>query len=360
MKNRTLLTLLLLAATLSTSAQQLVADQLSFDCGKTAYQVPVTATFTLQNMGAKRLHISDVKADCGCTKVSLSKKELGAGDKCTVKLTYDANMLGHFVKQASVAYHTKQGAQTVGEPLLLQMKGVVVAELKDYSGTYPYALGDLLADKNVLEFDDVNKGDHPEQEIHILNNGTTTMTPNIEHLPPYLTAIVTPEQLQPGRSGKVVVTLTSQKLPDYGLNQTTVYLASQLGAKISPDNELPVSVVLLPDLKTFQGRNKQYAPKMVLSDTKIDLGLIQGKQRKKGEIIITNKGRLPLEISSIQMFTGGLKLTLDQKELQPQEQSRLKVTGDLDVLRKSRTKPRILMITNDPDHSKVVIPINIK
>ena len=38
----------------------------------------------------------------------------------------------------------------------------------------------------------------------------------------------------------------------------------------------------------------------------------------------------------------------------------MKITGIADDLQKVRTKPRILMITNDPDHTKVVINIRLK
>ena len=40
--------------------------------------------------------------------------------------------------------------------------------------------------------------------------------------------------------------------------------------------------------------------------------------------------------------------------------AKMKVTGYAEDLQKVRTKPRILMITNDPDHAKVVINIKVK
>jgi hypothetical protein len=321
--------------------------------------MPVSAVFELKNNGKHPLYILGVKPDCGCTAVNVSKNVLKHGEECTIKLTYDAHMLGHFVKQAMVSYG-QQPDQTSGKELLLTMKGVVLSELKDYSSIYPYTMGNLLVDKNVIEFDDVNKGDHPEQILSIHNNGFFTLTPNIEHLPPYLSAIATPEQLKPGQSGKVVLMLNSQYLNDYGLTQTTVYLGSQLGEKISPENEIPVSIVLLPDLSKFQGGNMKFAPKLQLSQPELRLGMVDGKQRKKTVLTITNQGRLPLEISAVQMFTKGLTVTFDKLTLQPKEQTRVKVVGDLDVLKKARTKPRILMITSDPEHSKVVIPVVVK
>lgn len=349
----------LLLSALPVQAQQFVAEYPVIDCGKTGFMVPVTATFQLRNKSKRRVVIDGVKADCGCTKTEVSKRELNAGDACEVKLTYDARMLGHFHKQAAVSYHYRQSTNNQA-PLYLTMKGVVLTEVKDYSGIYPYAMGDLLADKNVLEFDDVNRGDQPEVEVNVLNNGDTPMRPNIQHLPSYLTAQAIPEQLQPGRAGKVLVRLHSEKIHDFGLTQSTVFLASQLGEKVVADNEVPVSVVLLPDLKLFEGKNKQFAPKLELTSDTMLLGMVDGKVRKKAEIIISNTGRQPLTISSLQMFTSGLRLTLDKRELQPGEQAKLKVVGDLNVLRKVRTKPRLLMITNDPDHSKQVITIVVK
>ena len=340
--------------TFPAGAQKLVLDKQTINCGKSAYSIPVSAQFEFRNKGLKRLVVTDVKADCGCTKAEVSKKELGSGDKATLTLTYDGRMLGHYVKQ--VALYTNATKQ----PVYLTMKGVVLSELKDYSGTFPYAMGDLLADKNVLEFDDVNKGDRPIQVIHVLNNGETMMTPNVQHLPSYLSAVVKPENLAPGQAGEVTLTLNSEQIHGYGLTQSSVYLASSLGEKVNPDNELPVSVVLLPDLKNYEGNLRQYAARMELSDSVLTLGMVGGKLQKNGTILITNKGRTPLKITSLQMFTAGLKLTLGKRELQPGEQTKLKVVADRERLLKARSKPRVLMITNDPDHSKVVININVK
>ena len=64
-----------------------------------------------------------------------------------------------------------------------------------------------------------------------------------------------------------------------------------------------------------------------------------------------------LQISSMQLFTRGLKVTLDQREIQPGQSTKIKITGIASELTKVRTRPRILMITNDPDHAKVVINI---
>jgi hypothetical protein len=345
---------LLSLLSLCMQAQKLVIEKRTIDCGKSVYMMPVTAKFELKNKSLKRLTLLDVKPDCGCTKVSLPKKGLGPGEKCTIELTYDGRMLGHYVKQAALFTSASD------QPVFLTMKGIVLSVLQDYSGTYPYEMGDLLTDMNVLEFDNVNRGDMPQQVIHIMNNGSETITPNVQHLPAYLTAAIEPGLLHPGQAGTITLTLNSQKIHGDGLTQTTIHLASQLGEKVQPGTEMPVTVVALPDLTTFDGKNKQFAPQMTLSADSLVLGLIDGKIRKSEVITIANKGRTPLEISSLQMFTPGLKLTLGKRSLQPGEQTKLKVTADRVRLLRQKTKPRLLMITNDPDQAKVIIKINIK
>ena len=341
---------LLFMLPLSASAQRITIDKPTIECGRTGYMQPVTATFELRNKGHRRLHIESVKPDCGCTNVEFPK-EVGAGDKFTIQLTYDARQLGRFHKMAAIRSNGSK------EPLYITMKGLVVAELEDYTGNYAYKMEDLLLDKQELEFDDVNKGDAPVQEIHIMNDGADPMTPTVMHLPSYLSAEVAPEQLLPGKTGTIRVTLDTEKLRDYGLTQTTVHIGRQLGEKVSEDNSMGVSVVLLPDMKAFEAANKTLAPKLQISATDIDFTNFEGKSKKSAEVILQNTGQSVLRISSMQLFTRGLKVTLDQREIQPGQSTKIKITGIASDLQKVRSRPRILMITNDPDHAKVVINI---
>ena len=334
---------------LPSSAQKLVVEKPVVECGRTGYQQAVTATFELKNKGRK-LTIESVRPDCGCTAVEYPR-EVGAGDKFTIKMTYDARQLGHFQKSAAVI---AKGAQ---KPVYLTMRGVVLTELQDYTGSYPLAMGTLLLDLDVLEFDDVNKGDTPVQEIHLLNNGMETMEPRLLHLPSYLNATVKPETLQPGRSGTITVTLQSDKLRDYGLTKTQVYLAQQLGEKVSADRAMDVSVTLLPDLSQFEGVSRAQAPRLQISETDLDFTDFGGKDKKTIDVKLSNTGASKLIISSMQMYTGGLKVTLDSREIAPGQTTTLKVTAFADQLAKIKGRPRILMITNDPDRPKVVISI---
>lgn len=344
-----LFTLLPLTAT----AQRLEAERTTIDVGRTGYQMPITATFEFRNKGHRHLRISEVRPDCHCTRIDFPKTDIRGGDKFQVRMTYDARQLGHFSHQAAIVSNGSD------KPLYITMQGIVQADYVDLSGSYPVAMGDLRLDKDVLEFDDVNKGFSQVQELHIYNNGSRLCEPNLMHLPAYLTATVVPRQLPPNRAGKITVTLHSEKLHDYGLTQTSLFLAANPGDKVSPDNEIDVSAVLLPAFDGLTDAQRQQAPQLSMSKQTIDIDF-GGKRKKSDEILLTNQGQSLLDISSLQMFTGGLRVSLNKSKLAPGETARLKVTAMRDEMLKLRRRPRILMITNDPNHGKVVIEVRIK
>ena len=240
------------------------------------------------------------------------------------------------------------------------MRGVVVEEANDFTGNFKHTVGGLLVDKNDVEFDDVNRGDYPVQLIHIKNNTGETVSPVIMHLPSYITATVSPTHLAPGKTGVASLKLDSRKLRDFGLTQTSVFLGKKPGEKVSMDKEISISAVLLPDFDNMSETQLANAPEIRLSETELDLGSFGDKPTKTGTIIIENTGKSTLDIRSLQMFTSGMSVKLNKSKLKAGEQAKMKITVNKKQLRSARSKPRVLMITNDPKQPKVVIKVKTK
>ena len=353
MKRNVILSVLLVSAALEASAQRISAKHEVIDCGNVLYESPVTAKFELRNKG-NDLIIDTVRTSCDCVVADYPKGTIAKGDNFMVEVTFDARQLGHFYKEAAIYSNASD------KPFYLTMKGVVVDHVTDFTGVYDYALGDVRADKNNIEFDDVNLGEMPTQKIHFVNNGTTKVTPVVMHLPNYLTADVSPETVAPGHAGTVSITLNSSKLRSYGLTQSSVYLGMFPGDKVGDDKEISISAVLLPEFRNMSETQRLNAPVMKLSAETLDLGSFDDKDEKSGTIIIENQGKSRLNISSMQMFTSGLKVRLNKSRLDPGESAKLKITAYKKHLKNARSKPRVLMITNDPNKSKVVIHVNVK
>ncbi len=350
MNKKSILVSLFAVFTLSVNAQRMEVTSPSIDCGQVQYRNPVSADFEILNKGNRPLRIDEVRVSCGCTTVDYPTTEIAADGKFSLHVTYDAQQMGSFDKLVAVYANGEK------KPLVLHLKGRVVRHIVDFSGAYPFKLGSLLADKTDLEYDDVNRGELPQQKIHIRNTTSGVVQPVVMHLPNYLRADVSPSKIAPGHSGVVTITLDSRLLKDLGLTQTSVYLGQFPGDKVSHEKEISISAVLLPKFDQLASASSA-APHMTLSTTELNLGPFGNKKKLKGEVVIRNDGQSTLDIKSLQMFTAGLQVSLNKTKLAPGEEAKMKVTAEQRQLRNLRTKPRILMITNDPQSPKVVVHI---
>lgn len=350
--NRYISLFISLFLTLSSSfAQKLTTTTPVFDCGQVLYQSPVTAQFVIKNASTRTVNIKRVETSCGCTTALASKHHIGSGKEMTVNATYDAQQLGHFQKEI---WLYEDG---VKEPLSLVIKGVVVTEIQDYSGTYPYLLGQIRADRNEIEFDNVNKGSMTAQTIHILNTTGETIEPVIMHLPDYLKAEISPTRIAPNKPAEISIVLNSDKLPRMGLTQTNVFLGKYPGDKVAPEKEISVSTIMIPSFSQ-DAASSPTAPQLLLSATSLVRSEMSGKpEALKGEIILQNIGKSTLEISSLQMSTAGMQVSLGKTQLAPTESTKLKIQLNDIELQQIKKKPLILMITNDPSNPKVIIDI---
>lgn len=340
---------------LPASAQKITTQHEVVDCGQVVFSKPVTAEFVLKNDGRKPLVINNVLKSCGCTEVDYPKTSIAAGESFVIKAVYDAKQMGTFTKQVCLYTNADE------EPFILSMRGKVVGSVVDFAGPYDEMLGAIKSDAQEVEFDDVNRGDRPVLRIHIFNPTDEVLEPVVMHLPDYLHAFVSPSKVAPRHSAEISFVLDSKKLRDLGLNQTSVYLGERPGDKVAPEKEIVVSAVLLPGFENMTPAKKALAPKIEMSATDLNLGRFNGKKKLKGEILITNKGKSELDIRSMQMFTMGLQVNLKKSKIQPGETVKMKVTAVAADLKKSRVRhPRILMITNDPDHAKVMVKINVQ
>jgi len=345
---------LLLAS--SVWGQKIVVRTDIVDCGDVLYRHPVTASFSLKNDGTKKLKIRSVKPDCGCVVVK-HPKDVAAGNDFTITATYDAETMGTFDKAMVVTTNASD------EPVVLRMRGRVAREVKDYSQTYPVQMGSLRVDRHEVVFDNVNRGDMPTEEIGIINTSGKTYTPTLMHMPNYLKMQASPSQLRPGESGQIRLTLNSNNLRDMGLSQSTVYLSRFPGDKVSEETAISVSAILLPDLTQWKSLGDA-APSIGMSDGQdwivmsenpaINFGPF-GKKKKLTKIItVGNNGSSNLEISSLQVFTPGMDITLSKRIIAPGETATLKITLHKTV-EKLKVTPRLLVITNDPKHPKMTI-----
>lgn len=318
------------------------------DLGEVAWKSPATAVFQLKNVGDTPLTITSVEGDCGCTSFNWERQSIAPGQTAAVTTHYDAATLGRFVQQVRLS------TTASSQPLWLKLQGRVVNKQQDEDLRFPYTVGDVKVSTDNIEFD-AYRGQQLQQTIFVLNNGKKNYMPALLHLPKYLTAYAEPEVVRPGKVGKININLNSNEVHDIGLTQSSIYLARYAGDHVGKHNDLGLSVTLLPQVAQADLDNAPVAQ----IDTLIDLGSFHKKTKLKGELILTNKGRTPLIVSTLQVYNPGISVSLAKSVIKPGERTKLKIsaTAQSNLFRGSR---RILLITNDPKNAKIIVHVSMK
>lgn len=332
---------------------QISFDKHEHDLGDILWKKPTTVTYTVINTGNEPLMITNVDVFCGCLNPVWTKKPIPPKGFGTVSVTFDAKMLGQFRKSIGIYSNASD------KPVYLALKGVVRSEITDYSNEYPIQVGSIYMNKNNIEFPDVNRGDEPMAEIDIINVSDKEYEPVLMHLPAYLEAKAIPEVLAPKRPGKIQLTLRSDKLVDLGLTHSSVYLSRFPGDKVSEENEITVMAVLLPDFSKWTASQRALAPNAQLSVAELSLTL--GTKKKVSQmVVVTNTGKSMLEFRVLQVTAPSVNVSMKKRFLKPGESMKVKITAVAKYAKKRKYTPRVLMITNDPNHPKVEIKVHVK
>ncbi len=350
---------MILGCVVANGQPRFVADSQPLVVGELLFQTPRTVTFEFQNKGTEKLLIRDVHPSCGCISVTFPEDSIKAGGSGTITATYDAGMMGTFYRELAVYTNERK------KPFYLAFKGRVVESPLDYDGDFPIDLGNVRLNSNYVEFEDVNRGDHPVVELQVVNMEHGVYKSQLMHLPSFLTAEYLPTEIQGGRVGRIRLTLDSEKLFMDGLNQTSIYLARRMGDKVSEKNEILVSAVLLPAFRDMNATDLEKAPHIVLMDgeemIEDDVVTVDMEDKNKVTKVITlmNTGDEELKVTAVQVFNRALTVSLGDRNIAPHTATKLKITVDARELRRAKNGPRLLIISNDPRHAKTEINVEV-
>jgi hypothetical protein len=322
--------------------------------GQIEWQKPVTVDFVITNTGDQPLVLSNVTISCACAVADWTKTPIAPGEEGMVSATFDAKALGRF--------HKSIGVYSNAAPHLfyLHFVGEVVRKVTALTNYDLKSIGEIMIDKTEIDFPDTHKGEHPTIQLVVANQSPAPYEPVLMHLPPYLQMTKEPDVLQTGEKGAITLTLDTDRLTDLGLTQTSVYLSRFAGDKVGEENEIPISVILLPDFSGLSDTDRMNAPTIHLSQTEVDLSdQLKKKQKATSNITVSNTGKSTLQINKLQVFNPAVSVSLRRLALAPGENTNLRITLDKKTL-KNKKQLRILLISNDPVHPKTIIQLKVE
>ncbi|KAA6309838.1 hypothetical protein EZS27_038748, partial [termite gut metagenome] len=271
---------------LSASSQpHLSLNRENFYLGEIAWKQPTSVEYTVTNTGNQPLIVTDIIPSCGCVVANWTKSPIYPGNKGTITITYDAKLLGHFHKSASIYSNASPQA------IHLNFTGVTVQKPKNDVNAYPYIFEQIRTDKNEITFPLVYREQHPVITLNLINLSDQPYKPELIHLPSFLKITKKPHILQKGEKGTIELTLETDQLNEEGLIQTSTYLSRFQNDEISKDNEIPISVMVLPHILQKDEQIKDI-PVITLSETNLVFNIKSINADETSQIItIANTGK---------------------------------------------------------------------
>lgn len=355
MKHTFLALILLFSCTYSfsqASKTTLEVDKRFHDFGKIKEDGgKVRAVFTFKNTGTTNLVIQNAEPSCGCTVGEWTKEPIPPGQTGTVTAIFDPkNMIGIIDKTVGV-YTNAQFSKVV----VLELRGEVIPRDKTMDDIFPYRVGNLMFDKDMVELGDVLNNKKDSAFIVMYNDGQYPIKiNNISTLPEGFKVRGEKNAIEPGEEVRLYVTVDGNSLHDFGPFNKTFRL-------ITDDPEYAEKpLFLLGNLKYNFGKlskkELKAAPKFSINSTEKDFGSQAAGSFVSTTFTITNKGKEDLKILSLKAQCHCTEPSIEKTVLKKGESTVLTVKFDLLGHAGNFQKP-VTIYTNDPKKPTVDIVV---
>jgi hypothetical protein len=315
----------------------------------------ITYVFNFVNKGNSPLAVSRVQASCGCTTPTWTKEPIEPGKKGTITVTYNpTGRPGAFTKNITVYSNATE------EQVTLTIKGEVIPKLTGENSPYPINVNGLALKAKVIQLNNVEKGRIQTRILDILNSSKSPIKPTIENLPPYLSAVVMPETLNPGGDGRITFTFNSKLCNQWGPVFDEVYLSLNGVKKFSDEFKVQVYGNVIEDFSKMTLDQKRKSPILEMPVRLINFGTLKTDTKKTGKLKVYNKGQNPLEIRRIINNNKELIVSSLKAAILSNRTANINVVLNTKNLSAGDYKNSFTIQTNDPDNSYLIIVISWK
>jgi hypothetical protein len=312
----------------------------------------VTTVFEFKNEGMIPLVLTNVKASCGCTSPNWTKEPVEPGQTGQITVTYNpSGRPGRFQKSITIT----SNAST--EPVRIYIKGEVIP--KPAAANYPHKIGELSVQKNWVNMGAVKKGMPKTVEIEYANTTDKAIKVDLRFdydKQSYWAPLITATTVEPGKTGKLQVTLITEKCPVYGPEETKMYFVVN-GKEHTADSE---AIVLKADIKEdfskMTAEEVQLAP-IVEVVTVVNAGTAKAGKALKTKIGIKNAGINTLLIRRIYSNSPEIVL-VPVKNVKSRKMEDLSLTINTTGMSAAQYSREVTIITNDPKRSVVKVKVN--
>lgn len=310
----------------------------------------VTCKFTFTNTGDAPLVIVRANASCGCTEPKYPEEPVMPGKTGEISVTYNAEGVpGTFQKMINI-YSTAKP-----EKVTLVIKGTVIPSQPRENPAYPYKMGDLRLSNNTLPFFDVYLDKPKTEKIAVINEGKNPLSLVFDHVPRHLSVIAVPSLLKPQQTGEIIITYRAEKAKDWGLRKDEFFVAFSGENKFNPSNKISITANILEDFSKISESELEKAPKLEISQRKVDFGIVKGTGKVEKELTITNTGKKTLQLRKIQSDTDLVSVETSSMSIPSGKTATVTLSLDPSGMPGKMLNKILTLITNDPQNAVVSV-----
>ena len=356
MKKYSILLFCLVCSLVAMSQKAVISfEQKTHDFGKVNEEDgKITHVFDFTNRGITPLVVSRVQASCGCTTPVWTKEPVEPGKKGTITVTYNpSGRPGTFTKTITVY------SNATDEQMVLTIHGEVIPKSNENT-TYPVVIGSLRSKSKVVQMNNVEKGKSQTRILDIKNTSNSSVRVNIENLPAYMSATVSPETIKPNEEAKLTFSINSKTAAQWGPISDDVYLILNGNKKYSEEYKLTVVSNIIEDFSKLTLDQKRKAPILEIPVRSLDLGTLRAGTKRVGKFRVNNKGQNALEIRRIINNNKEMSVRSAKTSISGGRSPSIYLSLNSKNLSEGDYKKSVTVQTNDPENSFIILILSWK
>lgn len=313
----------------------------------------VYCTFSLVNTGTEPLAITSARANCGCTRPEYSTEPVAPGDTLRLRVGFDPKgRPGKFMKRITVDCSDAPRRSN------LTISGTVIGSSNTLRSRFPVEAGPVRLRSTVIPYGKVLKGEVGGQYLDAYNASSDTIRPAVGYTPKYINAMVQPKAIAPGENFIISTVLHPDYTREWGAVTDSIlfYPTGDLSAE---PVRIETVAIIAENFSKLTPQQRAEAPLIDTSTTAIDLERLSRSERPvRHSFEIENQGKSPLLIRKISCPDPAVTVTLKKDKIAPGKKARVDVTvNPADVRASELLNARINIISNDPDHSSLMVRV---
>lgn len=363
MKKLSLFLVAVMAGLFCMAQPEIKFENTTYDFGKIKEEGgKVTGKFIFTNVGNEPLELTNVRPGCGCTAANYSKGAIAPGEQGYIEATYNPyNRPGAFNKNIRVTTNEPRFLDNEkATPHMIFIKGEVIKrpptefELAGYTnGSGMVRIKEANVSHNLLNTESVT------DTFLIRNFWNKPVSIQFEKPSEFVSEVSRNfgAELLPGQEGTFILKYDANKRGRFG--QVKDAIIFKTNDSIEPTKRINYAINIKEDFSKMTSKQLKNAPVSNVSATTVNFGDMQKNTSKTEIITLTNTGKTPLLIRSLETSNSLFHVSSNVKEVPAGGSAEVTVSIKAPG-RTSTQNATIDIITNDPANPIRTIQVNAK